>query len=207
MHGETIKITRTSNFWLCSEIPAMWIRFKPQIRVCSKCGSKTFRCVHPEGMHLETNVCIRSNHDNVYACFTWATLFHPSHSCHGVANDVRNAELSPRLTHGAPSFYANCQAEVPASVRFLDIHFRRRHDLLKPCEKGHLRSVKLVNHLCVAVRGNYSSQLSIRDPNVMNYKKSSSYSTTRLTLKNYAKVMCLLRLINLSLNELLISKR
>ena len=153
----------------------------------------------PEGMHLETNVCIRSYHDNVFACFTRATLFHPSHS-YGVANDIRNAELSRRLTHGPPSFYANCQAEVPASVRFLDIHFRRRHDLLKPCEKGHLRSVRLVNHLCVAARGNYSSQLSIRDPNVMNYKKSGSYSTTRLTLKNYTNVMCLLRLANLICN-------
>ena len=132
-------------------------------------------------------MCIRNSHDNVYACFTRATLFHPSHSCHGVANDIRNAELSPRLTHGPPSFYANCQAEVSASVLFLDIHFRRCHDLLKPCEKGHLRSVRLVNHLCVAVRGNYSSQLSVRDPNVMNYKESSRYSTTGITLKKVYK--------------------
>ena len=110
--------TRTRNLWQCSEIPVMWIGFKPQISVCSKCVLKPIRCVHPEGMHLQTNVCIRNSHDNAYACFT-RRHFLPSHSCRRVANDIRNAELNRRLTHGLPSFYANCQAEVPESVRFL----------------------------------------------------------------------------------------
>lgn len=88
-------------------------------------------------------------------------------------------------THGTSSLYANSQTEVPACVCFLDIHFRRCHDLLKRCEKGRLRSVTLVNYLCakrVADRGNYSCQTSIRDATVMNPLWNPAVTfTTRLT--------------------------
>ena len=186
--------TRTRNLWQCSEIPVMWIGFKPQISVCSKCVLKPIRCVHPEGMHLQTNVCIRNSHDNAYACFT------RRHFLLTVVVELRMTYATRNSTEDSRTdslrFMRIARRKCPRACASSDIHFRRRHDLLKPCVKGHRRSVRLVNHLCVEVRGNYSSQLSIRDPNVMNHKKSSSDSTTRLTLKNCTNVMCLLRLTN-----------
>jgi len=189
--------TRTSNFWLCSEIPVMWIGFKPQISVCSKCVSKPIWCVHPEGTHLQTNVCIRNSHDNVYACFRGRhfsfllTVVMESQMTYATRNSAEDSRT------GSLRFMRIARRKCPRACASSDIHFRRRHDLLKPCEKGHRRSVRLVNHLCVAVRGNYSSQLSIRDPNVMNHKKSPVVTLqTRLTLKNYTNVMRLMRLTN-----------
>ena len=137
-------------------------------------------------------MCMRASHGRHFSFFL--TVVMESQMTYATRNSAEDSRT------GSHRFMPIARRKCPRACASSDIHFRRRHDLLKPCEKGHRRSVRLVNHLCVAVRGNYSSQLSIRDPNVMNYRKSSSYSTTGLTLKKYTNVMCLLRLTDVIFN-------
>ena len=174
--------TRTSNFSLCSEISAMWIGFKPQIRVYSKCGSKLLgvytrkeciwkqMCVHAIIMIM----CTPASHGRQFSILL--TVVKESQMTYATRNSAQDSRTDPLRSMRIAK--RKCPRACASSTSTFDV--------VTTCWNHARRDISDRSGWSTTsvwrVRDNYSSQLSIKGPNVMKYKESNSYSTNGLTL-------------------------